>query len=323
MKLSFVVPVYNVADYLTECLDSLICQDMDKEEYEIIVINDGSTDNSLEIAHRYQRENFNVKVFSQANTGLSMTRNRGVKEAAGKYIWFVDSDDWIATNCLGEVMEKIEKHHFPAMVALSRLKYTSPSQTQAFIESSTDGISGKEFLYKRTYQATTPCYLFKKDFLDKNNLQFLAGIYHEDSEFTPQALFFAEKIIFIEKILYFHRYRAGSITNFANYKRCSDLVVVSKSLARFKVRNCKTPPDKHIFDEIISYTLIYLFSVLYSFKDNKKAIGFLSDLRKEKTILKSFKRSSKPHFKIGYYVLLGCPRLFWRVYSQMEKRRLR
>ncbi len=322
MILSFVVPTYNIEEFLAECLDSLINQDLALDSYEIIVINDGSTDQSLSIAERYAEQNSNIKVISQTNSGLSMTRNRGVEEASGKYIWFIDSDDWITSNCLQKIIEKIEHNDFPDMVAISRLKYLPNERTEEYIENSTDGISGKEFLYKRIYQAPAQCYLFKKEFLKNHNLAFKSGIYHEDAEFTPRALFYADKIVFVSDIIYFHRHREKSITTLANYKRCDDLIIVAESLNSFKLQNCKSEKDKDIFDLIIAYTLIYLFSVLYEFGNDKKSLEFITKVQKKPEITKSLLRSKKNNFKMGYWILKFSPKLFWKFYSKVEKRRL-
>lgn len=100
MFLSFVVPVYNTEKYLPECLDSLLEQDIPKEEYEIICVNDGSTDNSLEILHAYQEKFPNIVVIDKENSGVAMARNAGMDAAKGDYIWFVDSDDFIQMNIL-------------------------------------------------------------------------------------------------------------------------------------------------------------------------------------------------------------------------------
>lgn len=323
MILSFVVPTYNVEEFLAECLDSLINQDLNHDLYEIIVINDGSTDKSLSIAEKYAEQHSNIKIISQTNSGLSLTRNRGVKEASGKYIWFIDSDDWITANCLQMIIEKIEKNDFPDMVAISRLKYLSNERIEKYIENSTDGISGKEFLYKRIYQATAQCYLLKKEFLINHSLVFKSGIYHEDAEFTPRALFYAKKMVFIADIIYFHRHREESITTLANYKRCDDLIIVAESLNSFKLQNCKNNKDKDIFDLIIAYTLTYLFSVLYEFGNDKKSIKITSELRNKSDITKSLLRSKKTNFIMGYYILKISPKLFWRIYSIMERRRLK
>ena len=98
MKLSIIVPVYNVADYLPKCLDSLLVQDLSQNEYEIIVVNDGSTDNSGKIAEEYSKTYSNIILINQENQGLSGARNTGIQNAKGEYVQFVDSDDYLEPN---------------------------------------------------------------------------------------------------------------------------------------------------------------------------------------------------------------------------------
>lgn len=108
MFLSFVVPVYNSMEYLPECLDSLMDQDISQDEYEIICVNDGSTDESINVLRKYQRQYRNIVVIDQENCGVSTARNNGLKIAQGEYIWFIDSDDFILRNILSELQEVAE-----------------------------------------------------------------------------------------------------------------------------------------------------------------------------------------------------------------------
>lgn len=99
-KVSIIIPVYNVEIYLTRCLDSCLQQDLSYDEYEIIAINDGSTDNSLSILQDYADRYPNLKIVNQDNRKQGAARNRGIEIATGDYIWFVDSDDWLEPNVL-------------------------------------------------------------------------------------------------------------------------------------------------------------------------------------------------------------------------------
>src|SRR5690625_237459 len=106
--LSLIIPVYNVKEYLKECINSVLNQTY--KNIEIIVINDGSTDKSLEILERYSLENKNITVISQKNLGQSVARNRGVQQATGKYIYFLDADDYILPEALEHLVEKMEEN---------------------------------------------------------------------------------------------------------------------------------------------------------------------------------------------------------------------
>lgn len=115
LLLSIVVPVYNVSSYLSRCLDSLLNQSIDSAAYEIIVVNDGSTDSSLNIAQRYAGNHPQIVIVSQKNGGLSAARNSGVKVARGKYIQFVDSDDYLEPDVLNVLLEKMEREDLDVM----------------------------------------------------------------------------------------------------------------------------------------------------------------------------------------------------------------
>lgn len=117
--LSIIIPVYNVEKYVATCLDSVLEQDIGHDEYEIICINDGSTDGSLQILQEYAEKYNNIVVIDKPNEGVSATRNLGIEKAQGEYIWFIDADDWIARNCLGYIFDIIKKHN----VSVVQLQY--------------------------------------------------------------------------------------------------------------------------------------------------------------------------------------------------------
>lgn len=110
-KVSVIVPVYNVENYLRDCLDSLLAQTIDHNQMEVLLINDGSTDSSLDICYEYAQSHFIFKVFTQENAGVSAARNRGIMEAQGKYIFYLDGDDTISYNCIDSVTDFFDKHY--------------------------------------------------------------------------------------------------------------------------------------------------------------------------------------------------------------------
>ena len=108
MLLSFIIPVYNTEEYLESCIQSLLEQDISQDEYEIICINDGSSDRSLEILKHFSQNYKNIIVVDQKNFGVCASRNRGLDLAKGEYIWFIDSDDFIKKNILGTLMIQLK-----------------------------------------------------------------------------------------------------------------------------------------------------------------------------------------------------------------------
>ena len=210
-KISIIVPVYNVEDYLAECLDSIIAQTL--KDIEIICVNDGSEDGSDIILQAYRQRDSRIKVIKQENGGLSAARNTGMREATGKYIAFVDSDDAIASDALEILWKNAEKNnsdivvfgfnprYFNTREHIDKWLYTAnPTRNIVFNEYSPD------VLFKET--GSHPFVwrnLYKRDFIEKNQLQFSVGIFGEDTIFQFQAFPHAKNISFIKDKLYYYR----------------------------------------------------------------------------------------------------------------------
>ena len=226
MKLSIIVPVYNVADYLQKCLDSLLAQDLPQNEYEIIVVNDGSTDNSGVIAKQYADKFPNITLFNQANQGLSGARNTGIKHAKGEYIQFVDSDDYLEENVLGALVKQVEKDDLDVL----RFNYENVNDNNEiinpnkdpkhFVDFSNEVVDGLTFLNKRLGPA---CYavqfIIKKKLLIDNNIIFKSGIYFEDTEWTPRMLLKTNRVASTKTVAYYYLMRDGSITKAVNKEK--------------------------------------------------------------------------------------------------------
>lgn len=242
-KLSIIVPVYNVERYLLRCLDSLYAQDLEEDEYEVIVVNDSSLDGSLAIAENFSREHSNVKVVTRPNGGLSAARNTGLEYATGEYVWFVDSDDWIESNCIPELYAFATENALDVL-SFNRIKVTEGGRQygrREGIPNEKKVFSGPDFLCEMT--SVSPgawCYIVKKSLLDEHRLRFYEGILHEDNEFTPRLFFYAQRIAFWDYVAYFYFQRNGSIMRSANYaKRSADMLKVADSLFEFASLNCE------------------------------------------------------------------------------------
>lgn len=215
MKLSIIVPVYNVAPYLRKCVDSLITQDI--SDYEIILVDDGSPDECPQICDQYAERYSNIKVIHQANAGLSAARNSGIKVATGDYIMFVDSDDYLQPNTLGALMEQVERENLDVL----RFNYQNVNeQYEVFlpfkdakrdVDYSEDVVDGETFLNKRLGPA---CYAVM--FIVRREIvlqeQFTPNIYFEDTDWTPRMLINAQRVASTPMVVYNYLWRQGSIT---------------------------------------------------------------------------------------------------------------
>jgi glycosyltransferase involved in cell wall biosynthesis len=235
MQISIIIPVYNVEKYLRQCLDSVLNQEAD--DYEVICINDGSTDGSGEILHEYSENYDKIKVVQQENKGLSAARNAGMKTACGEYIFFLDSDDWLMPNAL-EVLKN--EANVNDIICFNGRRYFEDGSLEVPDEGITESnLSGWDYYNKyalkprKFHFVCTVLRIYRRDFLLQYQLFFEEGIYHEDNLFTPIACYYAKSVKVIPDILYVYRIRANSITQNFDSKRILDIVKVANKLAEF------------------------------------------------------------------------------------------
>ena len=225
VKISIVMPVYNESDLLEKSILSVAKQTLD--DLELICVNDGSTDNSGDIAQQYADKYANITLINQSNQGLSGARNTGIKHANGEYIQFVDSDDYLEENVLGGLLKQVVKDNLDVL----RFKYQNvrinneskeyeifkPYKSDSFLFDDyspkvTDGVT---FLNERF---GTACYavmfIIRKQILD--NCIFKKGMYFEDTEWTPRMILKSLRIASTDTIVYNYLMREGSITKAIN-----------------------------------------------------------------------------------------------------------
>ena len=217
MILSIVIPVYNVEEYIEKCLLSCSNQNISKSNYELIIVNDGSPDKSLEICERLVSSIENMTIISQENKGLSGARNTGLKHAKGDYVWFVDSDDWLENNCLEDIIDTIKKQQSD-IFWMGHDVVADEKVIASFVPNQLENpISGEAFFVNQLNELFYIWkFIYKREFLLKNELTFYEGILYEDLEFTPRALHLAKSCCTIPKIYYHYLMRDGSIIN--NFK---------------------------------------------------------------------------------------------------------
>ena len=225
-KISIIVPIYNVAQYIELCLKSVTEQTL-TDGLECILIDDCGSDNSIEIAKQYiQNYHGNIKfkiIRHEKNMGLSRARNTGIEKASGEYIYFLDSDDEITSDCLEQLYGKVTRYGNVDLVQGSMYETTEESTTPCNFNISeyTDDLNIiKTFLLTyHGYIITAQNRLVKRDLVLQHHLFFREGIIHEDNYWT----FFLAKIVkrmcYCSKRTYYHRYNCNSITNNINLKK--------------------------------------------------------------------------------------------------------
>ncbi len=221
---SVIVPVYNVESYLDACLSQLAKQKL--KNIEVIIIDDGSTDGSLDIAMRYVKMYPNFYLIHQENSGLSASRNRGLEKAKGKYIYFCDSDDYIFENTLEDLYCKAEEENLDVIRFLA-YEFDDENESQFRLSSYTyrvdyqwiyDGRELFKLMINNGDNIPSACLLFtKREIIEKNNLRFKEGIIHEDNLFNFLLMHSSKRVFIWNNPLYCRRIRKNSITRNINY----------------------------------------------------------------------------------------------------------
>lgn len=218
IKTSIIVPVYNTAKYLKDCFDSIFSQT--QKEIEVITINDGSTDDSLNVLEEINREHPELIIISQENKGLGAARNKGMEIAKGEFIYFIDSDDCIVNTAMDTCYRYAKNNQLDIVMFDAEVFGDIEHEKDAYdrskiIKEQVTIMSGEEYAYKYWSKAFYPsaCLIYTKaQFMKENNLKFIPGIYYEDNEFHCKSIPYANRIMYIPQALYMRRIREASIT---------------------------------------------------------------------------------------------------------------
>lgn len=221
IEISVIIPIYNVEQYLPECLDSVVGQSF--KDFEAICVIDGATDRSEEILREYMKRDERIILIYQENQGVAAARNAGIDKAQGKYLYFLDSDDKLAPDALREMHEKIVREDLDLLMFETHLLIDQDYRDRGeanreYYEIKNDypGIyTGTEYLIKAIandeHMATVWTKLIKKSLLQINDINFYPGIEREDELFTIKLLYHAKRVGMLRKKLYYHRIRNDSI----------------------------------------------------------------------------------------------------------------
>lgn len=293
MLLSIIVPMYKVEDFIQECLESILNQSFDKERVEVIAINDGSPDKSIEIAKRIAETDDRLTVVSQENQGLSGARNKGLSMASGEYVWFIDSDDWISENSIASICDAINIYHPDAIhICGADVIDNTPIKLFSLKKCESDLLNGVQMIRNRHFHGVVQYTVYKKSVLTKNKLSFYEGIYHEDTEFSPRAYYYLKTIKCIDQVLYLKRVNDDSITRKVNPKKNYDLINVSQSLRKF-ANSISNEDDKKLYMRLSANALKGAMTNEYDYMSPKIKRELNAVLRSNVDLLNSFNESDR------------------------------
>lgn len=297
VEVSIIIPVYNVEKYLEKCLNSVINQTF--KNIEIIIVNDGSTDKSLDIIKKFMHQDKRIVLINKKNEGPSAARNSGLKIARGKWIQYIDSDDWIEINYIEKVYEFADKNSLDIVSTKYYINYESGKEEIKKMYHKKEINSSSEYLKEFFENFESPSLwnrFIKKEIYTKNNLFSNEKIsLGEDLYITPKLFYFSKKIGFLNKEFYHYRQNSESITH------------TKKSLKMIQVFNVFTDLDNFFskydskyLDFLYVYSKDHILGFLlmkpYFFENNyreacKKFIKWVNDSRFEKNKEKFSKKA--------------------------------
>ncbi|GAB6975899.1 glycosyltransferase [Prevotella falsenii] len=306
MKISFVIPIYNAELYLNKCIESIYNSALTNSEVEIIMIDDGSTDNSAKVAKQICQQHKNTTLIEQENQGSSAARNVGIEKATGDYIWFIDSDDYLESSLLGRIKKDIIENNFPDIFAI-QLKLIDGKTTR--IECSQQKVKHNVVLKGRDailtgYQPSSACAIIcKRDFIKKHQLSFYVGISHQDVEFSMRAVALAKNIYFSDYQAYIYIKHSGSVSKPKTVERQYFYTIGDMYVALSHQKFIKTLEDKELQDYILRWSNNILFNLVLSIKRSNSPLI-------DKNFRKKVLNEMKSH---GVFPLQG-PFTSWRIW---------
>lgn len=310
VKISIIIPMYNVEQYISKCIESTYHQGFNESEFEIILVDDESPDNSLSLANSIAEQHSNIKIISQKNRGLGGARNTGVQNSKGLYLLFLDADDYLLPNVLKEVIE-IASENYLDIIEFGSQGVTQDGQVIYEISKTTNGIiyDGIEYYNNLKYMNSACNKLYKRSLLEANKLFFIEKIYIEDFEFNTRSFFYAKKVMAVNNIIAHYLQSPNSITrNTSNEKKekmLNDLIQVLKLTKKFSIDSASNnlSLNKEYFETRLSFLNITIFYQLFKHKKSYAKIKEVKDLLIEEKLFfinKSVSERYKDLFRVCF-----------------------
>lgn len=269
VSISIIIPCFNVEKYLKECLDSILTQSF--KDFEVICVDDGSIDNTLNILKEYSLKDSRLKIITQNNKGVSIARNVALANAVGKYVCFVDSDDMLSSGALEKMFSTSESNNLDLLRFDEKIIYDEKKLEKEWRriipEITYDVMDGKELFAKLVSISDMPVYCWKNflrlDNLKKNNFAFPEGLIFEDTLTCPFFYFISKRAYIIRDELYCYRRRLQSITTEVNTKKIIESRFISLiQLSKYpEIYSLSISQTKYFYD-FIKERCIYLFNII-------------------------------------------------------------
>lgn len=310
IKFSIIIPIYNVEQYLRECLDSVLNQDMN-DEIEAILINDGSTDGSGKICDEYNEKCMNFSVIHQDNQGLSGARNVGIRNAMGEYIIFLDSDDMLCSGALKNLNNVIDLQKRPQVIINRSVINDEANDNMVecayyFDLEKLTGLNATDVYCE--LQRLRDCYLsawlfcVKRNYIVNNELFFYDGIFHEDEEWVPRLIFNAKTIGYNNTCFYCYRInRKDSIISMLNIKKEFDKILIISLMQKEFEKEKYSDKVRLIIKQRIRSIYFGILCEMEQYKNDSRYSELIQQLNARKDFLRA---SSKASHRLGRILIV-------------------
>lgn len=279
MKLSIIIPIYNTAELLTDCVESIFEQNLSQEDFEMILINDGSTDNSSDVCNVLTQKHKNIRVIHQENKGQSAARNLGLNQAKGKYIYFIDSDDYLKSGYLNELLTILEKEDLDFIgfgtYNASEKRISTPRTESLRLLVEGDGFS---IIAQHAYYNGSCWYLFEKELA--KNLFFEQGRVCEDVLFTTQLLLRVKKGYIYENPIYAYYIKNNESTVRTKnkerlHKITNDMFYVTERFSEI-IEHANSSKNSKVFHRLKGRQESYTYFAIIRFIRSKRSFSELA-----------------------------------------------
>lgn len=316
IKVSVIVPIYKTEKYLSTCVESLLCQTL--KEIEIILIDDGSPDNCPALCDNYALKDSRIKVIHKTNSGLSDARNIGIKEAAGEYIGFVDSDDWVKPEMFEKMYQNAIQNNADVVVCnLFVCEQGKQMIKKTYWSNVKQGIVSKKKIYRNIF--VEPCYIwnkiYKKTFLNENKLYFIKGYIYEDVPFFTQVMLLAKSVSYCPLYLYFYRIGRNDSLSRGKSEKQLDIIDIAQ-ITQNILKNLKAPQSVY---ENFKKWQIQIYVWMYNLLPDNQKEKALAKIKKKHLIQQIMRNISKSKVKILFLGKFKILRFKTKRFEKIEK----
>lgn len=303
-EVSIIVPVYQVEKYIRQCIDSILAQTF--MDFELILVDDGSKDNSGKICDEYAEKDKRIRVIHQNNSGAAVARNNGMDKATGNYFAFIDGDDYIVPTMLECLYKTIQEEDADIAACNYRYVFQNGDEKDFFTENKAEILNGKEIFYnrknERNYGFWTVVWnkLYKAEAF--KNVRFRCGKYYEDEFWANDIYRLNIKAATVSDCLYYYRQHSASTMRMKNIRRSFDLIEAFEERINVYLKEEKYSDQAY---KVLIYSLEYLNESKKLIKNEEDKEQFIDKERKIKNIIKKLKKRKLPKMQKVSLVIIG------------------